>query len=403
MKIISFYTLVIFLAIPSLGQSSRKAERFRVVDNHVARITQQMIYHPDILVDSLTRPFSNDYDKVRSIYTWIATNIQYDLFAFLHKKKDLQSTSDVLLSGKALCYGFSLLFQDFCQRANIKSEVIEGYAKVFGYKKGQTFGESNHAWNAVLIYGSWYLLDVTWATGDPRKLFGREDRIDLETYFLMEPEEFVKTHIPEDPTWQLLDRKISLDEFENDVKIEGSIAIIVNAYSPADYYYLNEYDKDIVQYLRARNFNPDNMRVMEKLSFAYLYKGISLTDNLWKLDYPQLLDSISALEAMFYAFMDSSWVAVLDISDLSMMKTRTIVADEINYQKGIFNYEIAAELWNKALALDILPTSDKSQSMRYFQEAEKYFAKVPSASIYQSDAKEYLTRIEDLRAQLENP
>ena len=41
---------------------------------------------------------------------------------------------------------------------NIKVEVIPGYSKGYGFKAGDTFEKTNHAWNAVLINNKWSLL-----------------------------------------------------------------------------------------------------------------------------------------------------------------------------------------------------------------------------------------------------
>jgi hypothetical protein len=92
------------------------------------------------------------------------------------------------------------------------------------------------SWTAVLIDGSWYLVDVHWSSShvsggsssdwlllddngkivknpsrevNKKKQYYKYD----ERYFLMNPEEFIYTHFPMDSRWQLLARKVSIDEF----------------------------------------------------------------------------------------------------------------------------------------------------------------------------------------------
>lgn len=399
MRFLLLLSWAILISPPGFSQRESWNERFAQVDAHVARVSRQIIGHPDVLVDSLTAPFTNDYDKVRAIYVWIATNIQYDLLSFHQSRSQGQTVSKVLSSGKALCSGFSLLFQDFCHKANIESEIIEGYAKAIGYKPGQKFESSNHAWNAVRIYGTWYLLDVTWAAGNPQFLSGQKNKTDLDTYFLVNPEILVKTHLPEDPSWQLISDKRSLREFETgkseDVK-DGAI----NAYAPEDYDGMHEFDLDILKYKRAKAFNPRNINLADRLSFAYLFKGISITEDIWKFEYKDLCDSAAGLESAFYAYMDSAWMAIEGVNAIVMQSSRRIIADEINYQKGVFNYEMATEMFNKAYKKKIPLTKIDNRYRKHFEVAEQHFIAVTATSIYQSDARKYLGLITDYKAQM---
>jgi hypothetical protein len=66
-----------------------------------------------------------------------------------------------------------------------------------------------HAWNAVKIDGTWYLVDATFddavAEGDPRKF--------RTTYLLTPPTWFRYDHLPEEPAWQLVAVPWSASEF----------------------------------------------------------------------------------------------------------------------------------------------------------------------------------------------
>ena len=394
--LIHVLSFILIISITSFAQNNLNEERFQKVDNHVSEVNKQFIFHPKLLSQKLTEGLTNDYDKVRAFYVWIARNIDYDLLAYINKTRGGQSINQVMRSGKALCAGFSLLFEYFCNEAKIESVIIEGYAKGYGYSKKQKFVEVNHSWNAVKIYDRWYLLDVTWATGDPTHLAKHQKKLDLYSYFLTDPKIFIKTHLPEDPSWQLLSHKISIDEFESD-QYDNKTDWPFNSYAPNDYVNMDEYEINLEKLKRAKEFNPNNPSNDPLLAFAYLYKGISITDNLWKMDYDQLMNSASYLEDTFYIYMDSA-AKVIDIIDFIKVPYREEnMKDEINYQKGVFNYELGVELYSKSVALKMLNSSVNAATSKYFKKAEHHFKLTSSTSIYAMDAKEYLSNIAEFR------
>jgi len=185
------------------------------------------------LANDLTSGFSEDHEKVRAIFTWIASNINYDTKAF-HKGSDpisftysseeeLQSLLaaenervilEALKNNRAVCDGYSRLFKTLCEKSGIQAETIDGYARN-NIEIGRVVvtNNSNHSWNSVLLYGNWYLLDPTWASGyaDPGVTkFTRKFR---SGYFLTPPDKFIFDHFPEDPKCQLLQPKITWDDF----------------------------------------------------------------------------------------------------------------------------------------------------------------------------------------------
>ena len=394
----SIFVLSLFLisVLTGYAQVNQNEQRFQKVDQHVSKVAKQLIFHPQLLSQKLSEGLTNDYDKVRAFYVWIARNIDYDLLGYIHNIKGGQSITEVLRSGKALCTGFSLLFKYFCEEAHIESVIIEGYAKGYGYRKKQKFEKPNHAWNAVKIYDQWYLLDVTWATGNPENLSKHQKKIDLYTFFLADPAIFIKSHLPEDPTWQLLKQKISLQDFELD-EYQHDTDWPYNSYTPVDYNGMNENDANLLKLKRAKEFNPENAMTDALLAFAYLYKGISMTDEIWKMNYFQLLDTAQYLATTFYAYMDSANLISKTINYRKVPYKREIIPDEINYQKGVINYELGVELFSKAMSINIPFRQAETGTNKYFEIAEKHFKLTPSTSIYSNDAKEYLSYIDAFR------
>lgn len=110
---------------------------------------------------------------------------------------------------KSVSYAFSY--------AGIHSKIISGYAKGVDYIPGMKFNPDTdkHSWNAVYINGTWGLVDADWAArGIIKKLRKLHYRLD-EHYFLPDSHHFICAHFPNDKQWQLLERPITLDEFEN--------------------------------------------------------------------------------------------------------------------------------------------------------------------------------------------
>ena len=137
-----------------------------------------------------------NWEKARAIYDWVCLNIAYDTDAYFggtHAEVSAQSTFE---SGKSVCQGYSELTRDLAGGLGIKTVVIEGYSKGYSYVPGRP-AEKNHAWNAFLIDGSWYLMDTTWGAGyigDDRQF-----KRDLSyTWFAMDPQLFLYTHFSDD-------------------------------------------------------------------------------------------------------------------------------------------------------------------------------------------------------------
>ncbi len=378
-------------------QQNTDPQRFAKVDAHVANVHKQLIFQPERLANKLTEGFTNDYDKVRAFYVWIAYNIEYDFTAYSQNKHVGQSVNEVLTSGKALCLGYSLLFDFFCEIAGIPCEVIDGYAKGIGYKKNQEFRESNHAWNAVNIYGSWYLLDVTWANGDTQNRSLQHKKINLEEHFLVPAEKFILSHLPEDPSWQLMKNKVSMSEFESGQKTTNNEAAEINNFNPEDYADLNEFDKELLKCKRASHFNPKNSILFEHLSFAFVYKAISITDELYKIPFNSLLDTLYTIDSMFSSFLDSAVLIIEPIENWKISSFKMKLKDEINYQKGVFYYEIGAELFRKVENQENNLMEINKKTSNYFDLAARHFTTVPDNSIYHQSASEYLTNIENYR------
>ncbi len=114
----------------------------------------------------------DDYEKALYLHDYVCLNYEYD--------NSLSSANvyDVLLSGKAICTGYTLLYDELLARVGIESRAVVSPQNSL-----------NHMWNQVLLYGEWYHIDTTWDDPLPDR-FGEA----RHGNFLLSDSEIKKTH-----------------------------------------------------------------------------------------------------------------------------------------------------------------------------------------------------------------
>ena len=200
---------------------SYESYNYDKIDAHALAAPASAEQSIESLAAYLIEPAKNEREKARAIFRWICQNIDYDLGSFFTGRLGLTNSSDVLKGRSSVCSGYSDLFSALAEKAGLEAVEIRGYGKGYSYRPGQKFsGPYNHAWNAVKINGSWRLLDSTWGAGylgQDRKYHRWFD----EHYFMTPPDQFIYDHLPEEKSWQLLDRPLSQAQFEDLVYVES--------------------------------------------------------------------------------------------------------------------------------------------------------------------------------------
>lgn len=192
-----------------------KAGPYKEIDDYARKAPVSLETDLDELTDYLVKPAKTELEKVRLIFSWIAFHINYDANGYNSGNYGDLSPNGVLKRKLAVCEGYSALFQAMCESAGLEGEKLSGYAKGYSYRTGQIFSKTNHAWNVVKINGKWKLFDVTWASGYGINQNGKlVSHAEFDDYwFDTNPYEFVFSHLPEEPKWQLTNPNLTLQQF----------------------------------------------------------------------------------------------------------------------------------------------------------------------------------------------
>lgn len=189
---------------------------YEAIDQHARKSPRSVEKDISSLANYLKEKATTDLEKSRAIYVWIAEHVKYDDKAFNAGKYGDYSPDGVLKNRKAVCEGFSNLYQALGQEMDIKVEKISGYSKGYGYVVGTKFDKSNHAWNAMQIDGEWRIFDATWGQGSGTTVRGKlVSKKEFNDYwFNTDPYEAIFSHMPEDPKYTFVEPTLTLNDYE---------------------------------------------------------------------------------------------------------------------------------------------------------------------------------------------
>lgn len=192
-----------------LTSNAQKLSTTIPIDKTAAQIPDSLTSNTSSIAGYINSKFTLQKDKAREIFVWIASNIQYDIeniFAINFYQNRNEIVAEVLKSKKGVCMHFAELFNDIANKVGIMSFVIPGYTKQNGY-----VDYIPHAWCIAMIDSTWCLIDPTWGSGyvQNAKFIKKMNNF----YFITNPELLIKSHIPFDPMWELLNYPISNQEF----------------------------------------------------------------------------------------------------------------------------------------------------------------------------------------------
>jgi hypothetical protein len=147
--------------------------------------------------------FTTDRDKLEAIYGWVTANIHYDkdsMYNINWGVDEHTKAASTIRRRKGVCENFATVFTDIASKCGIPAFTVTGYTNVSGNIK-----RAGHSWSAVQLDKEWLLCDPTWDAGNGNRT----------NWFLLPPAQFIETHMPFDPLWQLLPQPLSPQDFSN--------------------------------------------------------------------------------------------------------------------------------------------------------------------------------------------
>lgn len=182
------------------------AQENKVEQGAVSNLNQQGIQDQsaiDQLASDIQKKYKKAGDQLLAIHQWVARNIIYDtdsMYLINWKLSEEKAIEETMRRRRGVCQNYSMIFNALARKCGIESFVVDGFTKQQG-----RVDKAGHTWVAVKIDDDWALCDPTWDKDNAAAL----------RYFLVSPADFIETHMPFDPLWQLLPYEVSVADFYN--------------------------------------------------------------------------------------------------------------------------------------------------------------------------------------------
>lgn len=205
-------TLLLCLCF-SLFALAQSTARYVNTDVRIMQIPKASTRTVEDIATFIKANFSTDEEKARAAFYWISQTISYDIASMNstnYYENEQQVVDEVMKSRKGVCMHYATLMSRICNRVGVKTFVVGGYTRQNG-----KVDILSHAWNVSFVNGKWQIIDPTWGTG--QIVNGKFVRQLNNEFFLMQPEEGIKSHCPFDPMWQLLQYPIDNNNFSKGI------------------------------------------------------------------------------------------------------------------------------------------------------------------------------------------
>lgn len=238
-----FFIFILFVAVSPTFAQTQSIDKTEIrkqvlIYNSASGITD--------LASKLKSITPNKYGQLYAVYYWLTTQIRYDTHLAFNARLPKISSEDYALSAsnpsrpenvlktrKAVCMGYTALFNALCKEMGIYSIEATGFDKGFFYQSGQDLAVG-HSWNLARAGNEWIIIDATWGAGyaNEKKVFVAQQN---DQYFDVSPEILVKTHLAVDPVNQLLKNPVPLNVFtKGDEALAKFLSKSTTAINPHD-------------------------------------------------------------------------------------------------------------------------------------------------------------------------
>jgi transglutaminase/protease-like cytokinesis protein 3 len=215
-KKMQFFIIAIGVLFCTNGIAQTNTAEFKQVDEYVAALGSLDTLNMGTISYTITKKFTDNKQKVRAIFDWIAYNISYDCKAARANDNEKNTADIILKTRKATASGYAALFQDMCSVVKIRCLTVDGYGKRLVEEIGEKPDQFNHTWAVVQLGQSqedWHYIDPTWGSGytDEKVLVYTKKYND--NYFFANKTIFNYHHFPDNTAWLLGVGSKSVKEF----------------------------------------------------------------------------------------------------------------------------------------------------------------------------------------------
>ncbi len=201
MKLLAIFVPAVFMVLTTSAQNHFDAERMYV------NIPSSQTASSAGIAAYINSHYSSGDKKISAIYSWLTANIKYDAdsihYVILDEDNE-ERVSWALRRKRGVCENFAAIFTDVANQCGINSFAVQGFTK-----QGGSLDRAPHVWCVAFVDKKWGLFDPTWDAG-------RVGSISFDPhykYFDVPPEEFIQSHLPFDPVFQLLNYPVNYNDF----------------------------------------------------------------------------------------------------------------------------------------------------------------------------------------------
>lgn len=205
MKIPTLFALLFFIIHCSFSQTSEK-----IVCPDA--IPESETVSVETIAAFINKHHTTEKEKITAIFCWLGHNITYDIAKATALSTSITDNYDknkairhTLTVKKGVCQDYAELMETLCKKCDIKAYPIYGIVR-----KQEQIGEA-HAWIIAWIERQWHIYDPTWGAGYVNDgVFTQHFNPD---FYDIPPQKAIKSHLPLDPMWQLLQNPVSVEDF----------------------------------------------------------------------------------------------------------------------------------------------------------------------------------------------
>lgn len=187
------------------------------------------------IAEEISYEYDSEEEKIRTIFVWIADNIEYSYDTYLDQKenrserriksKDPEERAELIVEQKeddlsralkkrgGVETDFTFMFIKMCEAVGVEAGEVRGYLRRSERRIGQMPRRPDHLWTWAMVDGRKQFFDVYLGAGTFDKKT-KEFTKDFDgNYFMIKPEVLILSHYPEDSTLQGIEPLLSQQEF----------------------------------------------------------------------------------------------------------------------------------------------------------------------------------------------